>query len=142
MMTWTSDEDGILIAAHAEGGTDAEISALLRDRTPQAVKRRRERLAAAGGADLVGPALVPVDRARLRELHSQGLSTPALAVALGATARTVQELLHRERLPANRMTADEARLRELVAQGMSRQDIAVALGVSQPTLRKWLAGIA
>ncbi len=140
-MTWTLDEDAILIAAHREGRTDAEISALLRDRTAQAVKRRRERLAEAGGTDLVGPPPVPIDREKLRELHAEGLSTPALAVALGATVRTTQELLHREGLRANRMSPDEARLRELVAAKLSRQEIGDALGVSQPTLRKWLAGI-
>lgn len=137
-MTWTPEEDGILIAAHAEGRTDAEISTLLRDRTPQAVKRRRERLAEAGGVDLVRPAAIPVDRARLRELHAVGMSTPALAVALGATVRTVQQLLHEEGLKANRATADERRLRELHASGLSRRELGDALGVSQPTLRLWL----
>lgn len=43
-----------------------------------------------------------VDRARLRELHADGLSTPELATELGCTYRTAQELLHREGLRAHR----------------------------------------
>jgi hypothetical protein len=89
---WTADEDAILAAAYAEGRTDREIAALLRDRGENAVRRRRQVLALTTEARII-------NRERLRELHAQGLDADALAAALGTTYRVVQELCSRERLP-------------------------------------------
>jgi hypothetical protein len=92
---WTDDEDGILTAAHAEGRTDREIAALLRDRTETAARKRRQRLG------LVYP-VAGVDRARLAELHAAGATTREIAAVLECTYRTAQELLHRAGLKAHR----------------------------------------
>lgn len=85
---WTQADDSRLIALWRRGVSDVGIGASI-GRSAKAVKHRR------GLLRLVKPC-TRVDRTRLLALHAEGKTTEAIAVELGATPRTVQELRWRE----------------------------------------------
>ena len=87
---WTDEEDQILHAAWAEGMSDRQIAELLQDRTETAVRKRRQRIS------LASP-LRTVDRARMMDLLGAGMSCAEVAVELGASERTIQQLSYIER---------------------------------------------
>lgn len=126
---WTDEEDAILLAAHREGKTDAEASALLRDRTETACRKRRQRLGA------VVAAADPIDRERLTALHEAGRSTAEIAAELGATVRTIQELRWRLGL---RVGYDPEEVLGVAATGISTAAVSEQLGVPLATVRRIL----
>lgn len=88
---WSQKEDRLIQAGWESSATDAALAAILPGRTETAVRKRRQRLGLVEEMQIV-------DRAELRRLDAEGLSSAEVAARLGCTQRTVQQLLYLERL--------------------------------------------